>query len=200
VLVPERSLKLARDPFSATRLLLKYLSQADLEQVIESLGGSAEVSEPLRDALRPLSWEMLAEMRDAGMTIGSHSKTHPLLTNESDARVVEEVTDSRLDLQRRLGVNAVCFAYPGGGFDSSVVQAVAATGYRYGFSICRHVDPQYPSLTIPRKGMWEQSCLDPFGRFSPEIMSCQSAGTFDWMSKCTQAHETARARAPRVAA
>ncbi len=199
-LVSERRLKLAKDPFSMTRLLLKYLCQADVQQIIDSLGGSAEIANPLRDALRPLSWEMLAEMRDAGMTIGSHSKTHPFLTNENNARIAEEVTDSRLELQRRLGVSAACFAYPGGGFDSSVVQAVAAAGYRYGFSICRHTDPQYPLLTLPRRGMWEQSSLDLFGRFSPAVMSCQIAGTFDWISKCTQAHESPRALAPRVTA
>jgi peptidoglycan/xylan/chitin deacetylase (PgdA/CDA1 family) len=190
--VPDRSLTLARDPFSATRLLLKHLSQADVQRVIESLGGAAAIGDVLRDALRPLSWEMLAEMRDTGMTIGSHSKTHPFLTHESGQRVLEEVKDSRAELQRRLGVNAACFAYPGGGFNDTVTQAVAAAGYRYAFTICRHRDPQYPMLTIPRRGIWEQSCLNPFGRFSPAIMSCQTAGTFDWMSKCTQPHATQR--------
>ena len=198
--VPERSLKVARDPFTATRLLLKHLSQADVQRIIGSLGGSAEIGKPLRDALRPLTWEMLAEMRDAGMTIGSHSKTHAFLTNETIERVEEEVTDSRRELQQRLGVDAECFAYPGGGFDSSVVQAVAAAGYRCAFSICRHSDRQYPLLTIPRRGMWEQSCQDLSGRFSPEIMSCQTAGTFDWMSKCTDAHASPRVVAPRATA
>jgi thioredoxin reductase/peptidoglycan/xylan/chitin deacetylase (PgdA/CDA1 family) len=186
--LPEDSLELAEDAFSATRLLLTHLSQAEVQRIIDSLGGAAEISGTLRDTLRPLSWEMLAEMRDAGMTIGSHSKTHPVLTNESEARVAEEVKDSRLELQRRLGVDAASFAYPGGGFDSAVVQSVAAAGYRYGFSICRHRDRQYPLLTIPRTGLWQQSCLDPSGRFSPAIMNCHAAGTFDWLSRCTQTH------------
>jgi peptidoglycan/xylan/chitin deacetylase (PgdA/CDA1 family) len=190
--LPEGTVNFARDPFSATQLLLQYLSQADVQQIIDSLKRVTEISDTLRHALRPLSWEMLTEMRDAGMTIGSHSKTHPILPNETEERVREEVEGSRLELKRRLGVKSECFAYPGGGFDNAAIEAVAAAGYRYAFTICRHRHPQHPLLTIPRKGMWEQSCIDPIGRFSPSIMSCQAAGTFEWMSKCMQPHATQR--------
>jgi peptidoglycan/xylan/chitin deacetylase (PgdA/CDA1 family) len=176
------------DPFSATRLLIKHLPHESLQRIIDAIGGAVQIDGKVRDLLRPLSWEMLEEMRDAGMTIGSHTKSHPLLTNETSERVLQEVHDSRLELQKRLAIKADCFAYPGGGFDTDVVKAVAASGYKYGFSICRHADPQYPLLTIPRRGMWERSCLDAFGRFSPDIMSCQAAGAFDWLSGCTEAH------------
>jgi peptidoglycan/xylan/chitin deacetylase (PgdA/CDA1 family) len=127
-------------------------------------------------------------MRDCGMTIGSHSKTHAFLNNESEERVGDETLSSRQTLRRMLGVDIQCFAYPGGSFNRSVVHAVAAAGYRYAFTICRHRDRQYPSLTIPRIGMWERACLDPSGHFSPPIMSCQAAGAFNWASRCTQAH------------
>ena len=79
---------------------------------------------------------MLAEMRDAGMTIGSHTKTHPFLTNESDQLVLQETEDSRRELERRLGVPVGCFAYPGGMFNTAVVRAVATAGYRYAFTNC----------------------------------------------------------------
>jgi cation diffusion facilitator CzcD-associated flavoprotein CzcO/peptidoglycan/xylan/chitin deacetylase (PgdA/CDA1 family) len=185
----ELSSALPNDVFSATRVLLTSLTHAEVQRIVDFLGDS--VSETVRDKLRPLTWEMLAEMRDAGMTIGSHTRSHPLLTNESDERVLHEVKESRLELQRRLGVTAASFAYPGGGFTSNVVQHVASAGYRYGFSICRHTDPQYPLLTIPRTGLWENACLDRRGRFSPAIMSCHSAHAFDWISKCTFAHAAA---------
>jgi peptidoglycan/xylan/chitin deacetylase (PgdA/CDA1 family) len=118
------------------------------------------------------------------MTIGSHSKSHAFLTNETQQHVWEEVLTSRVELERRLGTQVTCFAYPGGGFNPSVVRAVAKAGYRLAFTVCRHQDPQYPLLTIPRTGLWQQSCLSPFGKFSPEIMSCQAAGTFYWPLNC----------------
>jgi peptidoglycan/xylan/chitin deacetylase (PgdA/CDA1 family) len=137
---------------------------------------------------------MLTEMRDAGMTIGSHSKTHAFLTNEDEQRVLEEVEGSRRDLERKLAAKVRCFAYPGGGFNAEVVRTVATAGYRYAFTICRHRDPQYPLLTIPRTPLWERSCLDQFDRFSPPVMSCQAAGTFNLIPRCKETHARAESR------
>jgi peptidoglycan/xylan/chitin deacetylase (PgdA/CDA1 family) len=195
--VREHARRVARDPFSTTRFLLEHLSQADVQRVIDRLEIDNDIGESWRLALQPLSWEMLAEMRDAGMTIGSHSKSHPFMTNENVERVLEEADSSRGELERRLGVEAACFAYPGGSFNPTVVQAVATAGYRYAFTICRHRDPQHPLLTVPRTALWERSCLDPFGRFSPAIMGCQVAGTFNWISRCKQNHAERRASAER---
>jgi peptidoglycan/xylan/chitin deacetylase (PgdA/CDA1 family) len=186
----------AQDPFSATRFLLACLPRIDVDRVMKCLESANDFEGGLKEALHPLSWEMLTEMRDAGMTIGSHSKTHAYLTNESEERIWDEVDSSRSELQSRLGVAVRCFAYPGGFFNPGVVKAVAAAGYRFAFTICRHRDRENPLLTIPRTALWEQSCLDPFGRFSPAIMSCQTAGAFSWSSRCRQVHS----RSPIVAA
>lgn len=193
----ERARRVPPDPFSLTRFLLAHLCQADVQRVIDHLERGNQIEEALQNELRPLSWEMLAEMRDAGMTIGSHSKSHPFLTNESKAVAIEEAADSRRKLLQRLGGDAACFAYPSGDFNSGVVDAVRAAGYRYAFTTCDDRDPRYPLLTIPRTGLWERSCLDPFGRFSPAIMSCQASGTFRWVSRCTQRHSSLSSRAPQ---
>jgi peptidoglycan/xylan/chitin deacetylase (PgdA/CDA1 family) len=191
VLKTARLPEAVRDPFSATRLLLQTLTQADIQRVMESLNRIHEKDRVVPNGLRPLTWEMLATMRDAGMTIGSHSKTHAFLSNESDPRMKEETEMSRQELERGLGVKVRSFAYPGGSFNGNVVQAVATAGYKYAFTICGHRDPQHSLLTIPRTALWEQSCVDSFGRFSPSIMSCQAAGAFRWMSRCTQRHTEA---------
>lgn len=187
-IIPQTIGASAADSFSMTRLLLERLPFDEVQSIIEQLKRVTAIDHSVREGLRPVSWEMLAEMRDAGMTIGSHSRTHPFLTNESEPRVIDEVTRSRFEIRQHLGVDAACFAYPGGGFNRKAVQAVAAAGYKYGFSICRHTDERFPSLTIPRKGLWEQSCLDHLGRFSPAIMSCQAAGAFDFFSRCSIPH------------
>jgi peptidoglycan/xylan/chitin deacetylase (PgdA/CDA1 family) len=172
-----------QNPFSATQYLLRHCSQEHVLAVIDSLN-----PQKAPDALHPVSWEMLAAIRDAGMTIGSHSKTHAFLTNESPARVRDEARNSRATLQQRLGINATCFAYPGGDFNPSVVDAVHAAGYRLAFGICGHRDGRYPMLTIRRRGLWERSCLDRFGRFSPAIISCHSAAIFGRASECPKHH------------
>lgn len=184
----ERLPKSVADPFSATRFLLEYLPQADLRRVMDSLSADEETGPARRLALPPLNWDMLAEMRDAGMTIGSHTKTHAFLANEGEERVLEETDGSRRELEKRLGEEVRCFAYPGGSFNRKVVRAVATAGYRLAFTICRHRSAEHPLLTIPRTGLWEQSCLDPVGRFSSPIMSGQASGAFRWASTCRRAH------------
>jgi peptidoglycan/xylan/chitin deacetylase (PgdA/CDA1 family) len=171
----------AKNPFSTTQLLLQRLPQSEVRRIIREAGDAETHSE----ALLPMTWDMLLEMRTAGMTIGSHSRTHAFLTNETEDRVREEVEGSRVVLQRKFNASIDWFAYPGGSFNPLVVRAVAKAGYRYALSDCRrHRDARHPLLTLPRKGLWEQSCLDPRGRFSPSIMSCHAAAMFDRFSQC----------------
>ena len=176
------------DSFAATQDILSRHDLDDVVRMIASLDADGEISRRAAAALPPLTWEALAEMRDAGMTIGSHSRTHAFLSNESAARVQQELRVSRIALQQRLGIQADCFAYPGGGFNATVVDAVHAAGYRLAFTDCRHRDERLPMLTIRRRGLWERSCLDRNGRFSPAIMSCHSAAMFDRLATCLQSH------------
>lgn len=131
---------------------------------------------------------MLSEMQRAGMTIGSHTRSHALLTNESRQKITEETAESRRELERRLGITVHHFAYPAGQFDSDTVEAVAEAGYRFAYTTCSHRDPARPLLTIPRRMFWENSCLNALGQFSSTMMSCQVKGTFDFRRSCAQAH------------
>jgi peptidoglycan/xylan/chitin deacetylase (PgdA/CDA1 family) len=72
----------------------------------------------------------LKTLQHAGMTIASHSRTHPNLTKLSDAQVREEVLGSRQDLQKMLGINVDLFAYPYGSWNKRTAAAVQGAGYR----------------------------------------------------------------------
>jgi peptidoglycan/xylan/chitin deacetylase (PgdA/CDA1 family) len=69
-------------------------------------------------------------LQQAGMTIASHSRTHPELTKISDAQLRDEVLGSREDLKKMLGVNVDLFAYPYGARNAHVAAAVRDAGYR----------------------------------------------------------------------
>lgn len=185
----------AGSPFAATRLLLEALPQDKLLRVFNALAACVDIDERAVHALRPLTWEMVAAMARAGITIGSHTSTHSVLTRESAGTVLEEVTGSRQALEDALGSPVRHFAYPGGDFNRSVVRAVADAGYHFGYTTCRHRDPEHPLLTIPRIMFWETSCLDARGRFSPAIMSCQLHGVFH--SRCRGDHGVAGGLLPQ---
>lgn len=178
----------ASDPLRATWVLVENLPQAKLAQVVEALRTEIEIPGNVKEELRPMSWEMLREMSQADMTIGSHTRTHSILTRETWKKVVDETQGSRQELERRLGAAVEHFAYPSGIFNDGVVNAVAQAGYRCAYTSCRHRDARHPELTIPRRLWWENSCLDVFGRFSPALMSCQVGGVFDFMASCRQTH------------
>ena len=175
-------------PFQATRALLENLPQADIEKLIRTLEPEVAISD---DTFRPfysLTWEMLDVIRRAGMTVGSHTRTHVLMTNESRQRVLEEAAGSRREIEARLGTGVQHFAYPSGYFNPVAVDAVAAAGYRFGYTTCTHQDVGFPRLTVARTVLWEHSSCDSHGQFSGSVLSCQIHRAFALMGGCRQRH------------
>ena len=184
---------LPQGPFGAFRALLESFPQPVLQALVSGLEAEYGLDERGRQALRPMTWEMLETMSRAGMTIGSHTRSHALLTIESAERVAEEALGSREEIERRLKVPVRHLAYPDGRCDADTVRAVAAAGYRFAYLTCGHHDPEHPLLTLPRRMLWENYSADLRGSFSPAIMSCQVNGVFDFASRCTWDHGWRRA-------
>lgn len=80
---------------------------------------------------------MLREMVQAGMSIGSHSLTHPRLARLSEGDLRREVVDSRARLEDALQVPVTTFCYPYGNWNPRVVEVVAEAGYRLAVSTIR---------------------------------------------------------------
>jgi peptidoglycan/xylan/chitin deacetylase (PgdA/CDA1 family) len=179
-------------PLAATQALLRDLPQESIRRVLASLEAEFEAPPAALRQLRPMTWEMVEEMRRAGVVVGSHTRSHGLMTNESRERMTEEIAGSRRELERRLGGPVVHFAYPGGCFDAAAVEAVREAGYRFAYTCCGHRDPRHPLLTIPRRILWENACLGARGSFSTSVMDCQVNGVFDLVSPCRMDHDTVR--------
>jgi peptidoglycan/xylan/chitin deacetylase (PgdA/CDA1 family) len=86
---------------------------------------------PLGRNAKWLTWEQLAEMSRAGMTIGSHTRYHPWITKMTDAGELQrEIAGSREQLQTKLGITVEFFAYPFGVHTPAVAAVVRESGYR----------------------------------------------------------------------
>lgn len=84
-----------------------------------------------------LSWDEIREMAHWGIEFGSHTVTHPVLSNVDDRQLDREIRDSKAALERELHTEVLVFSYPVGGlgrFDSRAMAAVARAGYRYAVS------------------------------------------------------------------
>ncbi len=79
-----------------------------------------------------LTWEDARVLHGAGIEIGGHTVTHPVLAGLDPERQAAELVGSRQALERGLGVQVRAMAYPFGrrwDFDDNAVVAVAAAGY-----------------------------------------------------------------------
>ena len=188
-----------RDTFAVMRALLESARSARLERLVAALAQAGGWDEEPVSELRVLDWDMVRTMHRAGFAIGSHTATHALLTLEAPDRVGQELSGSRKRLEDELGAPVRHFAYPDGRFDGAVVDAVAEAGYRFAYTICRHRDRRHPLLSVPRRLLWENSCRDSAGRFSPSMMRGLVQGVFDWFGRCRQDHGAAPVRQPQRA-
>jgi peptidoglycan/xylan/chitin deacetylase (PgdA/CDA1 family) len=190
-----RCAAVAPDPAAVLRLVLAGLPAAAPERIAAALAERVRVDARVWEEHLPLTWDMVAELRRAGFVIGSHTRTHRLLARADGAAVRDEVEGSRRDLETRLGEPVRHFAYPGGWFDGAAVSTVAAAGYRYAYTTCRHRDRRHPLLTIPRTFLWERAALDARGRFSPLLMGWQVPGPLRVAGPCGPAHAAGPGRA-----
>ena len=78
-----------------------------------------------------LTTMQIQEMAAAGWEVGSHSETHTDLLANPD-RLRFEIVQSRKDLQSRLNVPILTFAYPFGGEDDAAGDYVHFAGYSAG--------------------------------------------------------------------
>ncbi len=89
-----------------------------------------------------VSWEQLAEMRDAGVDIQSHTVTHSSLSakkGKTDEQYREflknEIAGSKELLERQLGIPVKAIAYPYGLHNEAVREAVKQAGYEAAFTV-----------------------------------------------------------------
>lgn len=84
-----------------------------------------------------LNWgEIAALAKEPGITIGSHSLTHPFLSRLDEASAGAEIADSRREIAERIGVEVEFFCYPSGDVTERERGLVASAGYRAAVSVC----------------------------------------------------------------
>jgi peptidoglycan/xylan/chitin deacetylase (PgdA/CDA1 family) len=105
--------------------------------------------------LRCLGWDELAALADLGWEIGSHTVTHPRLTQVDDERLAAELSDSKDTIERRLGRPCTAVAYPYGDVDARVVAAAERAGYAAGAALPSRPHADEP-LRWPRIGAYRR--------------------------------------------
>ncbi|HEV2494764.1 MAG TPA: polysaccharide deacetylase family protein [Terriglobia bacterium] len=82
-----------------------------VDDVCARLGGITTYSRSV------LGWDQLRRLKGEGLTLGSHTRTHTILTQLPPEQIRSEISGSQQDLKREIGSVLPIFCYPNGGHD-----------------------------------------------------------------------------------
>lgn len=98
--------------------------------------------------------DTICKLRAHGITFGSHTRTHPKLSQIGKRQQIEEIVRSKAELEDILGEEIKHFCYPSGDFTDNVVRMVQETGYTSALSCVRgSVTTGDNPFILPRKAI-----------------------------------------------
>jgi glycosyltransferase involved in cell wall biosynthesis/peptidoglycan/xylan/chitin deacetylase (PgdA/CDA1 family) len=156
-----------RGDYTAVRRLLLSRPGREAQELAERLIETAGLLSKLPERSF-LNWNEVEEMRNAGISFGSHTMNHMILTTAPPATGEEEIRISREELERQLKGKVSGFSYPWGAIGSSSHEQVRQSGYRYAVTtrpglVKRDTDP----YLLPRIPISDSILNGGFGEFSP---------------------------------
>jgi peptidoglycan/xylan/chitin deacetylase (PgdA/CDA1 family) len=130
---------------------------------------------PQEGDMRCLSWEELRGLADGGWEVGSHTRSHPRLTQLGDDDLREELTGSRADCEGAMDRPCTSIAYPYGDYDARVVEAAGEAGYECAATLSASL-PRPLALAWPRTGIYHGDALWRWRlKLSPSVVRARAS-------------------------
>jgi peptidoglycan/xylan/chitin deacetylase (PgdA/CDA1 family) len=180
-LYPERSVTLPLDGAARTLDLSSPKARADASKAVaqrlkrmppvarnlalddlERVCGARPVQEHERERYEFLTWAQAREMASAGVEIGSHTVSHPILTTLDDGTLRDELVESKRRVETELGGECLSFAYPNGSpadFGPREKRVLRESGYHCGLSLNGSLNDHPDLYEVDRINVGRQ--LDP---------------------------------------
>ena len=112
------------------RRALKRTDAAHRDETLAAIAAELGIdTTPRDDDERPLTPAEVGELARRGFTVGSHSATHPILTEETPERVRREIEESRRLIGEWIGQPVRHFAYPNGNASDATEALTRGAGY-----------------------------------------------------------------------
>jgi peptidoglycan/xylan/chitin deacetylase (PgdA/CDA1 family) len=145
---------------------IKYLEPAARLRTVAEITARAGVELP--DGLM-LRADQIRALHRAGIEIGAHTRSHPILTRIDEHAAAAEIRGSKATLEDVIGAPVTTFAYPNGrpqlDYGARDVALAKAAGFRAAVSTAwgcarRGADPHQ----LPRIAPWDRTALRFVGR------------------------------------
>ena len=123
----------------------KKIHPSEIDTLLHRLAKSLNVHVPENSAadFLPLSWNQIKEMQRNKIEFGSHTCTHPILSNLNEKELIQEISLSKKIIESNLSTEVSSFCYPVGtpeDITDYAVKTVQNAGYScavttsYGFN------------------------------------------------------------------
>jgi len=139
--------------------LLKAYSAREREEAIKRLAEACGVNTWPGDEDRPmLSWEEVREMSVHGVSFGSHTMSHPVLSTIPMSEVQREIGESKRIIEKQIQKPVTTFAYPYGkqeDYTDEITKILIDEGFEYACTTTVGYE-QFPvatPLTLKRRGV-----------------------------------------------
>jgi len=145
-----------------------------------------------------MTWEEIRELRQAGVTFGSHTATHSKLVELPPERVETELRESKLRLEDQLGepISAFCFpyAYPQANlaFTSGLRETLRLCGYRS--CLTTKIGRAHPGDDPFSLNRLPVNAAD-----DSNLLKAKLTGTYDWLAGIQRVAKKAKLRVGRSA-
>jgi peptidoglycan/xylan/chitin deacetylase (PgdA/CDA1 family) len=126
--------------FEVIRKWMKGLPAPQRRQTLENLRQQFPEGETQRllsqfPSLQMLTWDKVAQLAAAGVTIGSHGVEHEIHHPAQPESVRRwEIAASKQEIECRIGKPCIAFAYPNGNFLPESEKELRESGYQLGFT------------------------------------------------------------------
>jgi peptidoglycan/xylan/chitin deacetylase (PgdA/CDA1 family) len=133
-------------------LLVKKTQRMKMDDILSQLRTSLKCRLDSRENKLFMDWEQLNEMRDNGMSIGSHTHSHEILSHIDSKAQLNELSLSREILKNKLGTSVTSFAYPvgrKGTYNEKTIEHLQSCGYKLAFTQLLGMNP------VPRENRYE---------------------------------------------
>jgi peptidoglycan/xylan/chitin deacetylase (PgdA/CDA1 family) len=170
-------------------VLMTYGFKATMFVVTEA-SGEQRIS---RDGKQCMTWDEIREVRNNGISIGSHTVTHPELHSLLPAQVRYEVETSKRAIEDKLGDPVQSFSYPYAfpeqrkTFVSELRQLLDGYGYKNGVStIIGTAGPHHDRFFLPRLPINSHDDL--------RLFRAKLEGGYDWLHAPQLLYKSVRAK------
>jgi peptidoglycan/xylan/chitin deacetylase (PgdA/CDA1 family) len=155
--------------------MLKQAEPAARMRAVEEIEGTIPARE--RAKYRLMDADQVVELRRRGHEIGSHTMTHPLLTQLDDEELEQELRTSRQTIEQWISESITSIAYPNGSYDDRVVRATRSAGYSYACTTENGLNtPHTDRLRLARRFMKAPWVTTPWGTHSDTALRAEICG------------------------